>query len=98
MVITLLLWIVSIVLYGNGFFVPGYQKSLVGTASIVNLVIGIAQTVLAIWSLVIFLHALGEVQGFSAWMALLNLFLAGVAIFILLFLVSWGVSALIHVT
>lgn len=98
MVVTLLFWIFCIVINGNSLFVPGYEKSLVGSASIINLVIGIAQFVLAIWGLIIYLHALGEVQGFSAWMALLNAFLAGLSIFILLFLVSWGVSALTHVT
>jgi len=44
------------------------------------------------------LHALGEVQGFSAWMALLNTALTGLTIFVLLFLVSWGVSALTKVS
>jgi len=46
----------------------------------------------------IYLKSLGEVQGFSAWMALLNAFLAGLAIFIVIFLLSWGVSAVTHLT
>ena len=42
----------------------------------------------------IFLHALGEMQKFSAWMALLNVFLSGLAIFIVMFIIGWGISAL----
>jgi len=98
MVVTLLFWIFCIVINGNNLFVTGYEKSLAGSAVVINFVIGIAQFALAIWGLIIYLHALGEVQGFSAWMALLNVFLAGLSIFILLFLVTWGVSALTHVT
>lgn len=98
MVVVLLFWIFCIVINGNSLFVPGYEKRLVESAATINIVISIAQFALAIWGLIIYLHALGEVQGFSAWMALLNVFLAGLAIFILLFLISWGVSALTYLT
>ncbi len=98
MVITCLIWIILMIFNGNDLFIAGYEKRLVGTAAMVTMIAGIGQLVIGIWGLVIFLHALGEVQGFSAWMALLNTFLAGLAVFILLFLVGWGVSTLIHVT
>ena len=98
MVVVLLFWIFCIIINGNSLFVPGYEKRLVESAATINIVISIAQFVLAIWGLIIYLHALGEVQGFSAWMALLNVFLAGLTIFILLFLISWGVSALTYLT
>lgn len=98
MIVTLVFWIFMMIAHGNTIFVPGFETHLVGTAATISMVIGFAQVGLSIWGLVIFLHALGEVQGFSAWMALLNLFLAGLTIAILLFLVSWGLSALTHVT
>ncbi len=44
----------------------------------VQLVVGLLDVVLGIWSLVVGLKALGEVQGFSAWRALGNFVLAGV--------------------
>ncbi len=98
MVVSCLVWIVLMVLHGNSLFVAGYETKLVGAAAAVSMGLGVLQLVIGIWGLIIMLHALGEVQGFSAWMALLNLVLAGLAIFILLFLVVWGVSSMIHVT
>lgn len=98
MVVTCALWIVLMVFNGNDLFVVGYEKRLVGTAAMVTMIAGFGQIILGVWGLVIFLHALGQVQGFSAWMALLNTFLAALAVSILLFLAIWGVSALIHVT
>lgn len=98
MTVTVLFWIFLMISYGNGVFVPGYEAKVVGTGAQILMVLGFAQVALSIWGLVIYLHALGEVQGFSAWMALLNLFLAGVSIAVLGFLLSWGLSSLIHVS
>lgn len=97
MVVTIVIWIVLMVAHGNNLFVAGYERGLTGTALTVNIVAAFIQCALAVWNIIIFLHALGEVQGFSAWMALLNTFLAALTLFILLFLVGWGVSALTHV-
>ncbi|MCB1109937.1 MAG: YIP1 family protein [Chlamydiia bacterium] len=97
-IVMIVFWIYYIVAYGNGAFVPGYETKLVGMAATIMMVFGFAQLALGIWGLVIYLHALGEVQGFSAWMALLNLFLALLTIAVLFFLIGWGVSALIHAT
>lgn len=98
MVATCVIWIILMVLHGNSLFVAGYETKLVGTAAALSMGFGVVQLVLGIWGLIIMLHALGEVQGFSAWMALLNLVLAGLAIFILLFLIVWGVSSIIQAT
>ena len=98
MIISVVFWIYLMVMFGNSLFVPGYEKALVGTALNINIGIGLAQLFLGVWGLVIYLKSLGEVQGFSAWMALLNAFLAGLAIFIVIFLLSWGVSAVTHLT
>ena len=98
MVVTCLIWIILMILHGNSLFVSGYETQLVGTAATLSIGFGIIQLAIGIWGLIIMLHALGEVQGFSAWMALLNIVLAGLAIFILLFLIVWGVSTVIHVT
>ena len=98
LVVSIVVWVVLMVMHGNNLFVPGYEKQLVGMAVSLNVVFGFVQIAIGIWGLVILLHALGEVQGFSAWMALLNVFLGGLAIFILLFLVGWVVSALTHVS
>lgn len=98
LVVSVVVWVILMLMHGNNLFVPGYEKQLVGMAVSLNVVFGFVQIAIGIWGLVILLHALGEVQGFSAWMALLNVFLGGLAIFILLFLVGWVVSALTHVS
>lgn len=98
MVLTCLIWIILMIFHGNSLFIAGYETQLIGPAAVISMVFGGLQLVIGIWGLIILLHALGEVQGFSAWMALLNVFLAWLAIFILLFLVVWGVSSIVHVT
>lgn len=98
MIVTCLIWIILMVLYGNSLFVAGYETKIVGGAAALSLGLGIVQLVIGIWGLIIMLHALGEVQGFSAWMALLNLVLAGLAMFITIFLIVWGISSMIQVT
>jgi len=97
-VVTILIWIVLMVLHGGNLFIAGYERDMAGAAIGVNVGASILQTALGIWMLVIFLHALGEVQKFSAWMALLNLFLSGLAIFIVMFIIGWGISALTHMS
>lgn len=94
MAVSLVIWAGLILCYGNNLFVPGYEKHLMGVAATINAVAGIGQLILGVWGFVIFLHALGEVQGFSAWMALLNVFLSVLTVSILLFLVGWVVSTL----
>jgi uncharacterized membrane protein len=98
MVITCLIWIILIFFHGNSLFIAGYERKLIGTAAALNIGLGVIQIIIGIWGFIILLHTLGEVQGFSAWMALLNLVLALLAIFILLFLIVWGVSSVIQVT
>lgn len=98
MLVTCLIWIILMVFHGNHLFIAGYETQLTGGAAALSMALGFVQLAIVIWGLVIFLHALGEVQGFSAWMALLNVVLAGIVVFILLFLVFWGVSALMRIS
>ena len=46
------------------------------------------QSIASIWGFVIVLQALGEVQGFSAWKALLNVIIP----FGLLLLITWAIG------
>lgn len=97
-VVPCLSWIILMIFHGNSLFTLGYETQLTEGAAILTGALGIIQFASWIWGLVILLHALGEVQGFSAWLGLLNVVLAGLVMFILLFLIGWGVSALIHVS
>ena len=77
MVWSLLLWIPAILLFGAELFTTA--TPIIEASSLLSalyLVFSIGTAVIGAWSFVVFLHSLGEVQGFSAWKALLNSLLA----------------------
>lgn len=94
---TILIWVALMFAHGGNLFIAGYEQQAMTNGAIgLNIGASILNIALGIWMLVIYLHALGEVQKFSAWMALLNLFLSGLALFIVLFVIGWGISAVTH--
>ena len=83
MIWSLLLWVPALLLFGAELFTkatPIIDASLI--LSSLLLVFSIGTVVIGIWSSVVCLHALGEVQGFSAWKALLNGLLAMLVVLI----------------
>jgi Yip1 domain len=65
------IWIVQLAVFGHEMFtseMPSVEANPM--LYVVVIATGVAEFVLAIWSLVILLKTLGEVQGFSAWRAL----------------------------
>jgi hypothetical protein len=77
LVASLLLWIPLMLGVGEEMFTsytPRLEASPV--LALMVLLLGVVGIVLAIWSLVILLKGVGEVQGFSAWKALGNVLLA----------------------
>lgn len=80
-VAALVLWVVMIAAVGDGMFITDTSQldTSLGAALLVA-GSGLALIVLGIWSLVLFVKALGEVQGFSAWKGLGNVTLAIMAI------------------
>ena len=83
MIWSLLLWVPALLLFGAELFTkatPIIDASLMLSSLFLGFSIG--TTVIGIWSFVVFLHALGEVQGFSAWKALLNGLLAMLVVLI----------------
>ncbi|HRT05069.1 MAG TPA: YIP1 family protein [Kiritimatiellia bacterium] len=80
---SLLLWIPAILLFGAELFTKA--TPIIDASSMLSglyLVFSLGTTVIGIWSFVVFLHSLGEVQGFSAWRALLNGILAMLVVLI----------------
>ena len=55
----------------------------------------ILQLAIAIGMFVIFLHALGEVQGFSAWMAFLNVILGIILWVVAIYAITWVIGMLV---
>lgn len=73
----LLLWIPQILILGEELFTTHTPMLNADPFLAIPLLsFGFLQLVLGIWALVIFLHALGQVQGFSAWKALGNVALS----------------------
>lgn len=79
----LLLWIPESVLFGKELFTsatPTMDASL--SLTILFLLFSIIEIVIGTWTIIVYLKSLGEVQGFSAWKALLNSFLSALVILI----------------
>jgi hypothetical protein len=93
---SLALWIPAILIFGNELFTkatPIIDASLILTVLYASFFIGNA--IISIWQFVVLLHALGEVQGFSAWKAFLNSILAFLVILIPFILIAVGMVFLL---
>ncbi len=89
----LLLWLPELGLFGKELFTantPEIDASLPLSFTYVGFML--LETTIAIWTIVVFLKCLGQVQGFTAWRALANVLLAAslfiVPILILIFAVA----------
>ncbi len=87
------LWLLMAFVFGKGLFLADFAYTpFVGTERLIVNFIFIAQFIISIWSLVIFFKALGEVQGFSAWKAILNALLP----VFLIFVACWAIGFLMN--
>lgn len=82
-IVVSILWIPELVLFGDEMFTTAtsridYSLSL----TIVYFTFVIIETIGGIWSFIVSLKCLGEVQGFSAWKALGNYILCGLVLFV----------------
>ena len=92
-VVNIALWVLLFIAFGSHVFLHNFPSMLyAGVHGAILQGALILQLVVAIWMLVIFLHALGEVQGFSAWMALLNVVLALILWMVVFFVLGWVLS------
>ena len=94
----LILWIPALVLFGKELFTT--ETPIIDATPSLTLIFvgfGAIEITVEIWAIVVFLKCLGQVQGFSAWKALGNVFLAGLVFIIpivLVFLVVPGKPSL----
>ena len=98
-VVTIALWVVLLAVFGNQVFSNGFSDAaFVGYQAGVIFIAFLVESIVTIWGFIILLHTLGEVQGFSAWKALLNVVIPLVIIVAAIWLVGWilwGASAII---
>ncbi len=89
-VVGIAIWLTQMAMFGGRIFsLMFFSMPLTGIQLAVTYVCSILSIVTMIWGVVILLKALGEAQRFSAWKALLNVFLPFIVIFIGLKLVIW---------
>lgn len=90
-IVNIPLWLLMVVLFGQQLFLNFPDAHLMPNNQMLLLFgILIIKVILAIWSLIIFLNTLAEVQKFSILRAILNVIIAGVILGIVLFVV-WSV-------
>ena len=96
LLVSLILWVLLISFFGSNLFQQSPDTHFM-QQGLVILLFGslIAKTVLSIWSLVIFINTLAEVQKFSILRSISNIILAWIAIGVVIWLVWFGFS-LIH--
>jgi hypothetical protein len=84
--INVILWLAMIAYFGGSIFSSGFTRMpFTGTDQGIVMSVFLIQSVLAIWSLVILINGVAQVQGFSGWKALLNVALA----FLIIFFIVW---------
>ncbi|HEY5234626.1 MAG TPA: Yip1 family protein [Rhabdochlamydiaceae bacterium] len=95
--INIVLWALLAIQFGSVLFTQGFmQMDLEGSQLTLVAVIFLVQAVLAVWTLVILLNTVAEVQKFSVWKAVLNVVMPFVIVFIASWVLAWMVWS-IHV-
>lgn len=91
---SIVVWLMMMAVFGADLFSASFGTAPFIGHEVTVLFIGfIIQVVTSIWGIVIFLNALGEVQGFSSWKALLNIAIPFFMVMIVLWiLMSLGMS------
>lgn len=94
-VINIVFWVFLSIQFGTLLYTQAFtQMDLMGSQLGIVAVIFLAQLVLAIWTFVILLNTVSEVQRFSAWKALLNVIMPFIIVFIASWVLSWIVWSL----
>ncbi len=88
-IINIFMWLILVGYFGSSVLTNTFaQKPFVGIDLYIVIPIFLVQFAVSIWSLVILITTLSEVQGFSGWKALLNLLIPIAMISIILWLLT----------
>lgn len=90
-IVSVLMWILLIANFGNVLFLSDFSQMTFPRYQVAILFFAFTlQTVVAIWSFIVTLKTISEVQGFSIWKALLNFMI----VFVMVVLVIWLVAGI----
>jgi hypothetical protein len=93
LIVNALTWILLIIIFDKKIVEDFSTKEILSTPSIVLLLgVKFVQMIASIWSLVIYINALAEVQSFSILRAILNVILSMILGFLIVFLLSLALS------
>jgi hypothetical protein len=91
-IVTVVTWLLLVGVFKDKVFCREFSEmSFVGYQAGVIFLIFLVQSIISIWGFILLLHSLGEVQGFSAWRALLNVIIPFVILVGLAWLVGWAI-------
>ena len=97
--VTSLTWLALLAIFGGLVLNQGFSETtFVGYQAGAVFLIFLIQSIVSIWGFIILLKALGEVQGFSVWRALLNVIIPFVIVVVVVWLVGWviwGTSSIV---
>ena len=88
--VNILMWLLMVATFGNQVFTHSFAETpFIGYQLIVVFFAFLVQVMVAVWGFIIGLKALGEVQGFSAWKALLNVLIPFFMVMIGIWILMW---------
>ena len=91
--VTIIMWAVLFGVFTSQVFSKGFSETqFIGFEAGIVFIVFLVQTIISIWSFIILLKTLGEVQGFSAWKALLNILIPFIIVLAIIWLVGWAMS------
>lgn len=94
LIASIVIWAILLAIFGLSLFQNTLNNAPMPNSQVVILfALLIGKVVFAIWSLVIFINALAEVQGFSVLRSIGNILLAWVLAAFLIGVLWWGLSA-----
>lgn len=91
-IVNIILWFLLMGYFGSSLFTANFsQMQFSGGELAFTSIVFALQTIFSVWSLVLLVKTIGQVQGFSAWKGLLNIlipfFMIGAAVWIISYLV-----------
>lgn len=91
-------WILLMMVYGANVFIPAFiQKTYNFNYFTLPTGVIIFQIVFSIWGFIVFLQLLAEVQGFSAWLALINVILKAIVLAVFATVILWLATSVTYV-
>lgn len=91
-IISIIVWAFLLYTFMSEVFMDGFEQMDFQGAHSSLITVGIlAQSVASIWSFIILVKGLGEVQGFSAWKGVLNVLIPFFLVGIVIWLISWAI-------